>query len=406
MNAEELIALQTERSRRFIAEHQHEEPRDLALRAHAESDIPVRACIEQIVCRRKALHKLPSLSTTPFLYEPLALQQCSGESTARYKAGILKGSALADLCGGLGIDTLFLAGSFSKVHYCEIDPVLCGLFAANIHDSADKNSIEVHHGDGIEFLHTLSDSTLDWIYCDPSRRDDVGRRVDLFQCQPPVPRYEPLFLAKANAACIKASPAFDITKATKVFKSLAEIQVISVDGECKELLLLLKQGRMPDRIPISAIVLQSNSTRVRRYTNTTGLAPHKPEETIFADDLDAYLLDPDPAIVKAGLVWSIGKSHGCAPLSALSPYLTSSHPPTGFPGRVFKVEKTLAWKRKDVHDYLTSTGIRNAIIARRDFPIKPEEIRSLFGLEEGSREYLFFTRIASKKPVCIHAHRV
>jgi hypothetical protein len=406
VNREELGALQTTAAQGFIADHLQADVQELSLHGQAEGEIPLRACIEQIACRRKALQKLPSLATTPFLYEPLALQQCSSETTARYKGSILKGATAIDLCGGLGIDTLFLSDSFSSVHYCEIDPLLCSLFAANVRTMAKEKAIAIHHIDGIEFLRSAADASLDWLYCDPSRRGNHGREIDLFYCQPPVPRYETLFLAKARAVCIKASPAFDITKALKNFTALSEIQVVSVDGECKELLLFLRSHRETEQIPVSAILLRSDSIAVRKYTHTLPVTPRESDAMKFAAELGPYFLDPDPAIVKAGLVSTISQSLRCTPLASQSPYLTSSQPPIDFPGRVFTLEKILDWKRKNVRNYLTSHGIRKAIVARRDFAIRPEEIRALFELAEGGPEYLFFTRIASRRAVCIHAHRM
>jgi 16S rRNA G966 N2-methylase RsmD len=395
----ELEALQSEAARLFIVNRCKEDPGALALQESARRDIPIRACIEQIALQPKAMRKIPTLASQGYICHSTGLQQCSSERTARYRASIMQGKRLIDLTGGLGVDTFFLAESFIETVYCETDPMLCELFRVNKSEVAAHRSISIQNTDGLTYLENSPDNEFDWIYCDPCRRGETGREVDLYRCTPSIPEYEELLVSKGRQVCIKASPAYDITKAAAVFKHLREIRIVSVEGECKELLLFLARTTQHAPITITAVILSSTgvATIVNDNAGSRMSSPDRPSGSV--------LLIPDPAIVKANLIDAVAGQYGANRVGNGSSYLVSAEIPESFPGRIFDVITEMPWKRKTVLSYLKAKGITGAVCSRSDFPMRPEELRAMLGLKESATEFLFFSRNAAGELVCLHARR-
>jgi hypothetical protein len=403
---DEITQLLSSDAQRFIQEHLHEDPSRLALQQRGRSDLPLRACIEQIACRSRALKKLPTLAQTPFLYDPLALEQSSHESAARYKASIMHGRRLLDMTGGLGVDSLFLADSFDSVLYCEQDSRRADIFQANI-ELLGRTNIEIRREDSVGLLRASEDDTFDCIYVDPSRRDMLksGRQVDLHRSIPDVTALEQLLLRKASHVCIKASPAYDLLRAARTFESCSGLQVVSVDSEARELLIFLDRNRDESPIEVKAVVIESDTARTRVFREVRPRQSLAPTSVKSCSVIRSFFFDPDPAIVKADLTDRIATDFQATRVGPAIHYLTSESANEDFPGRSFCVMAVIPWQRRRVRDYCTEKGIESAIIARRDFPLSPPQIRTMLRLREGQREYLFFTRDCDRNAVCVHARR-
>lgn len=404
MNTSDITSLSSPECRAFIEDHLHDDPVELAFRSRSLSNsIPVRACIEQIVCRRKSERKLPFLCRTDFLFDATALEQCSGQQTAQYKASCLSGTSAIDLAAGLGIDTIFLSRSFSQVHACEANPLLAELLVHNLKALGIEN-VQVHQGDGLAVLAQFPDDTFDWIYADPSRRDANRRYVDLRDASPSLPEAEEVLLNKAARVCIKASPAYDLTAACKVFSNLVRAEAVSVDGECKELLLFLER-LSSDPVPVrrKATVLSGDSGRIT-VADSDG-SEDRSEVSGRYPAPNQVLLEPDAAIVKIGLTGELGRRYGATRLSDHIDFLIASTRPEEFPGRAFEVIAVLRWNRKRVKAYLQDQGITAASVTRRDFPLSPEQFRKDFRLAQDPEVFLITTRVQGN-PVVIHARRM
>lgn len=403
MNVSSIEALCSPESRQFMAKHQNADPAALALRARDRSDIPVRDCIEQITCRKKAEQKLPFLKGTDFLFEKTALEQSSGHRTAEYKAVNLSGNMAIDLTAGLGIDAIFLSRSFTKVHACESNPVLAAILRCNLKLLGIGN-VEVHEGNGAEILESFADSTFDWIYADPSRRDENRRYVDLSDASPSLPGLENLLMRKAARVCIKASPAYDLAAAEKSFGALVAEEAVSVDGECKELLLMLENSDCRTDRPVRrAALLSSISGELRTVESSPRNVP-----AAILDHLPRhgeYILDPDASIVKMRLTDELAATFQAQRPATNVEYLATAQKPSDFPGRTFQVIETIEWSRRTLKRYLRAHGIAAASVTRRDFPISPERFRKDFGLAHDPRVFLICTKIKSL-PFVIHCRRL
>ncbi|MBD3239190.1 MAG: hypothetical protein GF331_01285 [Chitinivibrionales bacterium] len=399
MTPEEVRLLMAQPAQSALAEHVTDDPDRFALTNAGRDDIPVRAIAEQIACRRKAAVKLPFLTGTDFLYDSLGLQQCSGEAAARYRATLLNGRRLLDLTGGLGIDSLFLSRRFDEVHYCERDPSLLALFEANRRVLGLDNVI-VHKGDSIETLSRFPENYFDWVYADPSRRDNHGRHVVLQRCAPNIIDAFPVIAARARHLCIKASPLLEPSALGAELPGVEWARFISAGGECKELVLFARTDGKQCSMRTAAVVLGSRGDTLFEL-NDDG----REQECAAADTLGQLIFDPDPAITRAGLWRQLGARFGLRTVNRTTGLLTGDTVPGTFPGRVFEVNAAMVWRRAAVRRYLQEHGVSHATVGCRDFPMRPDELRALLSLGEGDRDVLLFTRNHRGEKLCIHCIR-
>jgi hypothetical protein len=389
MTLDELRALLDPEVLAMIGAHAVDDPAAFALRFHARRDLPVRAMAEQLACRQKALAKLPSFSRFPLLYTRIALEQASGERAAEWKASIMQGERVIDLTGGLGIDTLFLARRFDRVVTCERDEVLGRLAEANRRLLSVTN-VETRIGDCAAILEGYADDFFDWMLVDPARREHGGRSAGLEHSSPDVVRLHDLMLRKARHICIKASPALETTRLEKTLPALGSIIVVSVDGECKEVLLLLDREHPAGTMPLMRAVCLGDRNFEIAFSAEMGepgreVAPHA----------GSWLYEPDAAIIKARLSAELARRHGLFFLNHTVDYLTSEHRIESFPGRRFLIEACRPFRQKSFRKELAALGITNAVVQRRDFPLSVEALRKRYSIGESSRIFLFFTKNAS-----------
>ena len=399
MTAEELHRLLDPKVQELIHRHAGDDPAAFAMKSHDRKDLPVRAIAEQIACRRKALKKLPELSRRSLLYTALSLEQASGQRAAAYKSGLegMAGKKMMDMSGGLGIDTIFFSRRFDEVVYVERDAVLAKVAAYNFRKLGIGN-VSVIQGDSIAVLESCPDDSFDMIYVDPSRREKGRRSVALEAGCPNVVSLQDMLLRKARRFCVKASPAMEAGNLRDKLTSLSMILVLSVDRECKEVLLFCNRKATQARVVIKAACLDGKEETVvesgaenitRRVAGAVG----------------PFMYEPDPAIIKARLTGVLADRYELQFINPAVDYLTSERVVEHFPGRSFKVIAPLLYKPGILKSFLKEQGIDAASILRRDFPLSPEEIRRLFRLKESDVIYLFFTRNAAGQLLCICGRR-
>jgi THUMP domain-like/RNA cap guanine-N2 methyltransferase len=379
--------------------HRDDDPAAFAMQFHGRKELPVRVMAEQLACRQKAAKKLPTLSQHNLLYTPLALEQSSGERTAAYKASFMSGKRALDLTGGLGVDTMFLARMFQEVVYCERDPLLCAVVEHNLKVSGVAN-VQVKNGDSISLLAEYPDDSFDWIFVDPARREEGRRSIALEAASPDVVACHNLLLQKAPKVCIKASPALEISGLKKLLPALHTIVVVSVDRECKEILLLLERGYPSDGpVQVKAVCLNADSGEI------TEVVWGSDTPRVVGKAVKEYLYEPDPAIIKARLSAVVARDSGLQFVNRSVDYLTADLKIEAFPGRSFRVVESVPFKPKSFRAFLERHAIAGASIQRRDFPLSAEELRKKYRLLESERAFLFFTKDASGHPLCIYALR-
>ena len=400
MTSSEFQKLQEHDVQLLLLSHHSADPAAFAMQFHGRKELPVRAMAEQLACRRKAVNKLPTLSQLNLLYTPLALEQSSGERASAYKASLLSGKRALDASGGLGIDTIFLARRFQEVVYCERDSLLCAVVEHNLKASDIKN-IVIKNGDSISMLAEFPDNSFDWIYVDPARREEGRRSIALEAASPDVVASHDLLLRHAQRVCIKASPALEISGLKKLLPALHTIVVVSVDRECKEILLLLERTYPSDgAVQVKAVCLNADSEEITEVAGGSDEALK-----VVAAAVKEYLYEPDPAIIKARLSAVVARDMGLQFVNRSVDYLTADRKIEAFPGRTFRVVECIPWKPKCFRAFLERHAIAGASIQRRDFPLSAEELRNKYRLRESERAFLFFTRDAMGRPLCIYALR-
>ncbi len=400
MNLKELQLIDNSDVRKIIRDNREEDPLKFALRYNRKKEFPVRAIAEQIKCYQKAKRKLPLLSNSDFIFESVSLEQASSEATAKFKAGIINGKTLIDLTGGLGIDSIHFAAKFEKVVYCEENSLLYELFLRNF-KTLGINNIEAFEEDGAEILDSYPDKYFNWVYVDPSRRDSNKRLVGLENCWPNVIANLDLYLQKSENILIKASPALDYKKVKEQLPLLNRFVAVSVDGECKEILLFTTAQEGLCVTSIEAAVLDGEGSLTFHLSKSEIDVIEKK----ISKEVRQYFYEPDAAIIKTGLSPKVAAQNELWFINHSIDYITADEFIPAFPGRSFQVVLSSVYNKRKMKEYLSSNGIISANIARRDFPDSPEEIRSNLKLKDGGKDYLFFTKNSVNDLIFIHCKK-
>ena len=301
---------------RFIEENSRADVRSLALQAKKYPQVDMAMAVVQIAGRQIAEVKVPSWCQVEGLLYPkhLSMEQCSSEATAIYKAGLVEGDAFADLTGGFGIDCSFLSRKFKQADYVERQAELCELARHNF--PLLGLNIGVHNEDGVEYLKRMQ--PVDCLFLDPARRDGHGgKTVAISDCEPDVSALEDLLVEKARTVMVKLSPMLDLSLALNTLKYVREAHVVSVNNECKELLLILQ------KTSISSDVLICCKQFINSYEPQSFSFTKEQERTSdcpLATEVDAFLYEPNASILKAGAyrsltqTYDVKKLHACRTL--------------------------------------------------------------------------------------------
>ena len=383
----------------FIREHQHDDVRALALQAKKYPGIDMPFAIKQIAGRQAAQHKIPSWYANESIVYPLhiSLEQCSSVVTAKYKARLLTGETLVDLTGGFGVDCAFLSAGFQKATYVERQKELCEIATHNF-KALGLSHIIIQNADSVEALNETS--PVDCIFIDPARRNEHGGKTVLVSdCEPDVEALESLLLQKAKRVMIKLSPMLDLTLALRSLPYTYEVHVVSVQNECKELLLLLKQSNKEvDSKEISIHCTNFTNSGVQDYVFTQ--AEEISAVAGYANEVDTYLYEPNASVLKAGAFRSVATHFGLKKLHPNSHLYTSDQLVVDFPGRYFKVDAVGSLKDKEL-----LAGLSQANITIRNFPLSVAELRKRTKLKDGGEIYLFATTLNSDKKVLIRCRK-
>ena len=373
----------------FIHIHAEADVRQLALQGTKNPEVDLSFALEQIAGRQKAKTKLPSWAAVDgIVYPPhLSMEQCSSEQTARYKALIAgKGALIVDLTAGFGVDMAFMSQAFQKAIYVERQAPLCAISSEN-YKLLGLNHIEVICADGIDYLHQLEHADL--IFLDPARRDDHGARTyGIADCTPNVLELRDELLKKADRVMLKLSPMLDWRKAVEDLGHVNEVHIVSVDNECKELLLILSKEKKPLKL------FCVNNDQVFEgdqgdWLNERSIAEIRVPVPMSSQ---AYLFEPNASIMKAGCFTLLEQRFNVSQLDKNSHLFVSDHDISDFPGRRFTIEKTTSMNKRELKTALA--GIDKANITVRNFPLSVAELRKRLKLKDGGNLYLFATTLA------------
>ena len=259
--------------------------------------------------------------------------------------------------------------------------------------------IEVHHQDGVSFLQQMQ--PVDCIYLDPARRDGHGgKTVAISDCEPDLCQLEELLVSKARTVLVKLSPMLDLSLALKELHYVREVHIVSVQSECKELLLLLSKDALVPEVPVHCTQLLAGGEQ-RHYIFTQ--EQERSADCPLAASVGAYLYEPNASILKAGAYRSLTQAYPVKKLHICSHLYTSDSLVADFPGRTFNVVAVAGFGKKDLKVLLG--GLEKANLTIRNFPSSVADLRKRLKLKEGGDDYLFATTLANGEKVLAHGRK-
>ncbi len=363
----------------FIRQHAADDVRKLALQGTKDAAVDLSMALQQIAGRQTALKKLPSWAAVErVLYPPhLNMEQCSSEQTARYKARLAgSGDMYVDLTGGLGVDFYWMSQGFKQRYYVERNAELCELVEHNFRTLGHNCS--VYCCDTATYLPTVPHA--DVVFLDPARRNEHGGRTyDIKDCTPNILELLPLLMEKADKVILKLSPMLDWRKAVDDLQYVREVHIVSVDNECKELLLVLEQTERPLRL-----VCVNNNQIFEVSSHPSPLTSHPSPLTS-----EQFLYEPNASIMKAGCFDALAQQYPVCQVSANSHLFLSSVEIEDFPGRRFQICAISSTNKQTLKE--TLAGVSRANITVRNFPMSVEQLRKKLHLKDGGDTYIFAT---------------
>lgn len=389
----------------FILTHRTDDVKKLALQGGKFKDIDMNYAIAQIAGWQKANEKLPRWAVTEGIVYPqhLPLEQCSSEQTAELKRRIIDEfsrktncptNTYADLTAGFGVDFCTIATLFREATYVERQETLCQA-ARNNFPKLGINNATIVNGDGIEHLGTITHA--DWLFLDPARRNSNGGKVvALEECEPNVVELEDMLLEKATHTMLKLSPMLDISKALHQLKSVEEIHIVSVDNECKELLLII--GNQASNNPH---IVCTNIGRGKEQSIGFSQAEESETKLRIADGMgeNGFIYEPNTAILKGGASAVLTQRYKVEKLHPNSNLYYSANKVEDFPGRGFCIKFTCGFSKKEIKEHIAP--LQKANLTIRNFPASVAELRKKLKLREGGETYLFATTIANGTHILI-----
>ena len=467
----------------FIQEYREKDTRQLALQSARFPDVDMPYALDQIKGWQTARRKLPTWAACDgIVYPPhLSMEQCSSEPTAQYKLNLAMewasrvesselrvesseggvdnsseqpatlnsqlstlnwhASSMTDLTGGFGVDFSFTSCAFASATYVERNAQLCHMVEHNLPLLGIDNA-KVVCADAVDYLSTLDMQTM--IFLDPARRDQHGAKtVMLADCTPDVVQLLPQLLKKSRFTMLKLSPMLDWHKAVEDLQgTVREVHIVSVGGECKELLLVLSE-EIESRLKVFCADLEAGGSSLSSGSSSSSgsscsslssepsfprtpsspSAPSHPSTPSLSASLFVYapgssspapnsklktqnskfLHEPNASIMKAGCFDELAAAYGVSPVSRNSHLFLSAEPVDGFPGRSFSIERITTLNKRELRQALA--GIEKANIATRNFPLSVTELRKRLKLKDGGDVYIFATTTAEDEHLLLISHK-
>ena len=448
----------------FIREYREKDTRQLALQSARFPDVDMPYALDQIKGWQTARRKLPTWAACDgIVYPPhLSMEQCSSEPTAQYKLNLAMewarrvesselrvessseqpatlnsqlstlnchASSMTDLTGGFGVDFSFTSCAFASATYVERNAQLCHMVEHNLPLLGIDNA-KVVCADAVDYLSTLDMQTM--IFLDPARRDQHGAKtVMLADCTPDVVQLLPQLLAKSRFTMLKLSPMLDWHKAVEDLQgTVREVHIVSVGGECKELLLVLSK-EIESELRVFCADLEAGGASLSSGSGCSSLSsepssPSKPSHPstpslsaslfVYAPSASSpapnsklktqnskFLHEPNASIMKAGCFDELAAAYGVSPVSRNSHLFLSADPVDGFPGRSFSIERVTTLNKRELRQALA--GIEKANIATRNFPLSVAELRKRLKLKDGGDVYIFATTTAEDEHLLLISHK-
>lgn len=377
----------------FVEEHLNENPALVALN-HKKNEFPIQIVSERIKYLQKARKKLPSFFAKRCLFPPKAYEQSSSEAAARLKK--FEGKRILDLTCGLGADVWNWSQHFDEVITLEPDPELFPIVQHNF-QKLDLYNVTVLPETAEAFVEGYNGEPFEMVYADPDRRGDGKARIHHpLEGAPNLNLIMPRLRQLADLLVVKLSPMVELAELPLLFPDLAGWTVISVDGECKEVLAFISLNSQKE-----SLLNQLSISRLGQEWHLKLPSPDEFQASDLLPDRLTFLAEPDVTAYKAHRLdgfltggpwkeeWKQLTRHG---------FLGSSSAPTvSMPARMMQIEAVFSYKPGLIRKHLKAESIRSLEITRRDFPFSPADIRAALKVKQGGSNWLWCTEINGNK---------
>ncbi|HEX8013816.1 MAG TPA: class I SAM-dependent methyltransferase [Flavobacterium sp.] len=381
----------------FISKNSGASISKLALQKNPFPEVDWILILNQIEGKTKAKEKLPTWFSTENIIYPgkVSVEQTSSEKTASYKASLISGNTLIDLTGGFGVDDYYFSKQFKVVTHCEINEDLSAIVKHNFTQLGVKNCF-CYANDSANILNESEpDFKWDWIYIDPSRRNDAKGKVFMLKdCLPNVPESLDFYFEKTDSILIKTAPLLDISAGLSELKFVKTIHIIALENEVKELLFEIHNHYTGEVTVKTANILKANIETFEFVLDKLEYASyHLPQK---------FLYEPNSAIMKSGGFDEVSTSFKINKLHKHS-HLYTSDELIAFPGRCFEIEKVLSYSKNDMKSELLN---QQANITTRNFPETVESIRKKWKIKNGGNSYCFFTTDKNNSKIVLICRKI
>ncbi len=342
-----------------------------------------KAGLETVILRQKAFGKFTNADRMYFTRE--GLEQSSGEVISKYRANrFAPWLTVADFCCGLGGDLIGLAESH-RVIGVDLDPLRLAMARENLRAYGRLEAAELVQADAVEFRRP----DVRAVFFDPDRRADGERHVSLAKYQPSIARVL-AGLPGDFPVGIKIAPGIP---RHEIEPFDGEAEFISVAGELKECVLWLG--------PLKTV--RRRATALPSGDSMAADAPAIQRPPVPPQD---FLYDPDPAIIRSGLVTNLAEELDARPIHPEIAYLTSrERRPTPW-ATVYALEEVIPFHAKNLGKALQRRNVGHVSITKRGSAVNVDDLRRLWKLTGGESRTVILTRDAADRPLGIIARRI
>ncbi|MEU6581093.1 class I SAM-dependent methyltransferase [Nocardia sp. NPDC046763] len=332
--------------------------------------------VETVRLRRRAAAKLGGAGE--WLFTDDALQQATPSPVARRRAQRLAGRTVHDVTCSIGAELAALADVCPAVIGSDLDDVRLAMAAHNL---AARRNVLLVKADAL-----MPCSTAEVVIADPARRSDGRRTHDPAKLQPPLPDLLAAYTGRELA--VKCAPGLDFDK----LGWAGEIEVVSLDGAVREA-CLWSPGLAEPGVTRRAAVLSSAG---EPWTLTDADPDDIPER-----EPGEWIVDPDGAVVRAGLVRHYAAKHGLWQLDPRIAYLTGDKVPEGMRG--FRILERMEFREKPLRAELHRRDCGPLEILTRGVDIDPDALRGRIKPRGSQPHTLVVTRIGRQATVFLCA---
>ena len=377
---------------------------------------------EAAALRRRMEAKLPQWAGVEGLEYPtrLCTEQCSSGATAIYKASVaaavvssrgIKFPHIADLTGGLGVDSWAFGKAGFTVSYNEMNSTLAEAARANFRlIGAENIAVSSDEVTPENIGELLDERHPDIVYMDPARRSASGSKVfRIADCTPNVLGMKDIILSKVGVLMLKLSPMADITQVLRELGSggspagaVTQVHVVGVAGECKELLVVMESGAESGEPEI--IVASDGAVMTFRQSEESDAVP----DMSVAPAAGMFLFEPGSTLMKSGAFNLISSRFGVPKLGRHTHLYCSTNvvPKLSAFGKWFAISEILPLCKASFRE-LASRSLRAEVTAR-GLHLTSDELRRRLGVTASSmdgRAHLFGAATASSGDMVIIADK-